>query len=114
MRYDPPALLPSSPRRVALAALFVCCTVLLSAAPQQWPEAHPPVGQQPRRPPGYVPYTYPRTPEELWHTETAALLERSAKARRDIEQTIAHGPYRATFESISTHQAPEWFLDAKF
>ncbi len=52
--------------------------------------------------------------EDLWHAETAALLEHSANARAVIERTIAHGPYRATFESISTHQAPEWFLDAKF
>ena len=108
------ALPPSNPNRLVLLALLAFSAVLVSAAPQQWPEAHPPVGQQPRRPAGYVPYTYQRTPEELWHTETAALLERSAKARRDIEQTIGHGPYRATFESISTHQAPEWFLDAKF
>ena len=108
------ALPHSNPNRLVLLALLAFSAVLVSAAPQRWPEAHPPVGQQPRRPAGYAPYRYPRTPEELWHTETAALLERSAKARRDIEQTIGHGPYRATFESISTHQAPEWFLDAKF
>ena len=99
--------------RSALVALGIL-GVVLHGAPQRWPAAHPAVGQQPRRPAGYAPYTYPRTPEDLWHTETAALLEHSANARAGIEQTIAHGPYRATFESISTHQAPEWFLDAKF
>jgi len=107
------AMLPSGPNRLVMA-LFVCSAALVFAASQQWPEAHPPVGQQPRRPAGYKPYGYPRTPEGLWRGETAALLEHSARARAAIEQTIAHGDYRATFESISTHQAPEWFLDAKF
>ena len=107
------AMLPSGPNRLVMA-LFVCSAALVFAASPQWPEAHPAVGQQPRRPAGYTPYAYPRTPEGLWRGETAALLEHSARARAAIEQTIAHGDYHATFESISTHQAPEWFLDAKF
>jgi alpha-L-fucosidase len=92
----------------------LAAAALVHAAPQQWPEAHPPVGQQPHRPPGYTPYKYPRSAEDLWHAETTALLEHSANARAVIERTISNGPYRATFSSISTHQSPEWFLDAKF
>jgi alpha-L-fucosidase len=107
------AMSAASPVRL-VPALLIFVAALVSAAPQQWPEAHPPVGQQPRRPAGYNPFNYPRTPDDLWRSETGALLEHSAQARAGIERTIARGPYRATFKSISTHKAPEWFLDAKF
>ena len=88
--------------------------VALLGLPQAWPEAHPPTGQQPRRPASYRPFAYPQSPETLWKTETAALVERARRARQDLDQTIARGPYAATPESIAGHQAPEWFLDAKF
>lgn len=83
-------------------------------AGQPWPEAHPPTGQQPRRPAGYRPFTYPRTPQDIWRSETAAQLARSREAWRAIDETIARGPYVGTFESIARHRAPEWFADAKF
>ena len=88
--------------------------VALLALPQAWPEAHPPTGQQPRRPASYRPFTYPQSPETLWKTETATLVERARRVREELERTIARGPYAATPESIAGHRAPEWFLDAKF
>jgi len=81
---------------------------------QGWPEAHPPTGEQPRRPPSYQPFHYPRSAAQLWTEETPALLERSRQAWRDVDATIARGPYRGTPESIGAHRAPEWFVDAKF
>jgi alpha-L-fucosidase len=93
-----------------IAAALLAATAMAQA----WPEAHPPTGQQPKRPAGYRPFTYPRTPLDLQRTETAALLERSREAWRGIDATIARGPYKGTAESIAAHRAPEWFVDAKF
>lgn len=79
-----------------------------------YPEAHPPVGQQPHRPVGYQPFHYPQSAEDLLHTETPAFLERAHAAWKATEAVIQQGPYRADLASISTHVCPEWFLDAKF
>ncbi|MGA2326749.1 MAG: alpha-L-fucosidase [Bryobacteraceae bacterium] len=40
--------------------------------------------------------------------------ERIDAAMKRIDTTIAHGPFQATWESLETYQAPEWYLDAKF
>jgi alpha-L-fucosidase len=97
-------------RSIVLALL---AAVSLAAA-QRWPEAHPPTGEQPRRPPSYTSFTYPTSPETLWHTETSTLMARSADAWTSIAQAIAAGPYEGTPESIARHSVPEWFLAAKF
>jgi alpha-L-fucosidase len=96
------------------APVAAALVAVLAAAGQSWPEAHPPTGQQPRRPASYKPFTYPKTPEDLGRAETPRLLERSSAAWREIDKTIARGPYAGTPESIAGHRAPEWFLDAKF
>jgi alpha-L-fucosidase len=93
---------------IALASLAV------SAAVQDWPEAHPPIGQQPRRPAGYTPFVPRRTPEQLWHEETPALTARAHVAARDMSTTIERGRFKGDHESIAQHRIPEWFLDAKF
>jgi len=31
-----------------------------------------------------------------------------------VDETIAHGPFKASWESLEAYQAPEWYLDAKF
>jgi len=102
------------------AILTWCAVIGLSvgvargADAPQYPEAHPPVGEQPKRPAGYVPYQYPKTAEQLWHDETPALLEKSHAAWEQAEATIDKGPFKADHESIGTHACPEWFSDAKF
>ena len=90
---------------VAVASLW--------AAPD-WPEAHPPTGQQPKRPAGYSPFRYPRSPEQIRQAETADQTSRAATARADMDAVIAKGPFRGDAASIATHKTPEWFLDAKF
>jgi alpha-L-fucosidase len=97
--------------RAPVAAFLVAAAV---AAPQTWPEAHPPTGRQPSRPPGYTPFRYPRSPEQLRHEETEEMLARARAAGKDFDAVIAHGPYHGTLDSIAAHRAPEWFLDAKF
>jgi len=77
-------------------------------------EAHPPVGQQPRRPANYVPFHYSKSPQDLLREETPAFLERAQAAWSDTQAVIEQGPYRPTRESLGTHPCPEWFLDAKF
>jgi alpha-L-fucosidase len=79
-----------------------------------YPEAHPPVGQQPRRPAGYQPFHYPKSAEDLLHAETPAFLERAHAAWEATGAVIQRGPYHADLASIGTHPCPEWFLDAKF
>jgi alpha-L-fucosidase len=85
--------------------------ILLTAGcmvqPPEYPEAHPPVGQQPHRPADYQPFHYSKSPEDLLHAETPAFLERAHAAWHETEVTIQQGPYRAEL-------CPEWFLDAKF
>jgi alpha-L-fucosidase len=98
-------------RGLAIASALAAGATALAVS--DWPEAHPAPGRQPRRPAGYEPFHYPRSPEEIRQAETSALTTRAAAARRAREATIARGPYAATFESISTHRAPEWFQDAK-
>ncbi len=79
-----------------------------------YPEAHPPAGQQPRRPAGYQPFHYPKSAEDLLRAETPAFLERAHAAWRATEAVIQQGPYGAELASIGAHPCPEWFLDAKF
>ena len=33
---------------------------------------------------------------------------------QQIEDVIARGPYRDNWDSLSRHQTPQWFRDAKF
>ena len=96
----------------ALIAGLLAASALVAA--QVWPEAHPPTGQQPRRPRAYTPYTYPKSPAQLWREETPALLNHAAEARRALDETIARGPYAGTPSSIAEHRTPEWLVDAKF
>jgi alpha-L-fucosidase len=98
----------------SLALLILLAGVAGLAAVQDWPEAHPPTGQQPRRPAGYTPFHYPRTPGQIWRDETATFSGRAHTAQQDLHATVARGSFRGDHESIAMHRVPEWFLDAKF
>ncbi len=61
----------------------------------------------------FEPYSYKYTIEEL-HKEFSD--EMIAEARMDMEELYevnASGKYKASFESLDQHKAPEWILDAK-
>jgi alpha-L-fucosidase len=94
--------------------LVLAAGAMTDLTAQDYPEAHPPVGQQPRRPASYQPFHYPKSAEDLLHTETPAFLERAHAAWEATEAVIQQGPYRAEMASLGTHPCPEWFLDAKF
>ena len=97
---------------------ILACKVALAIAQAlgdaDYSAAHPPVGVQPRRPIGYVPFHYPKTPADLWREETPALLARAHAAWDATQAVIQKGPYQANHDSIATHPCPEWFSDAKF
>ncbi len=109
-------LIPSIIRTLCLvgSVLVVAAGCNAGAQTPDYPEAHPPVGQQPHRPAGYQPFHYPKSAEDLLHTETPAFLERAHAAWKATEAVIQQGPYSADLASIGTHPCPEWFLDAKF
>ena len=98
----------------SLAVTILLAGVAGLFAMPDWPEAHPAPGTQPRRPAGYTPFRYPRTPEQIWRDETAIVTVRAHAAEKDLQATIARGPFRGDHESIATHHVPEWFQDAKF
>jgi alpha-L-fucosidase len=61
----------------------------------------------------FQPYSYKYTIEEL-HKEFSA--EMMAEAKKDMEELYKvneSGKYKADFESLDQHKAPEWILDAK-
>jgi alpha-L-fucosidase len=97
-----------------LGGLLMAAGCMTGVRTPDYPEAHPPVGQQPRRPAGYQPFHYPKSAQNLLRTETPAFLQRAHAAWQAAEVVIQHGPYRAELASIATHPCPEWFLDAKF
>ena len=86
----------------------------IAAVAQPPPESHPPIGHQPRRPAGYVPVRYAKTPADLLREESDALRARAQRVSADVQATIDKGPFRADHASIATHSCPEWLLDAKF
>jgi alpha-L-fucosidase len=104
---------PGTTRARPSLALILLCSLAGLAAGRDWPEAHPPGGRQPRRPAGYRPFRYARTPDEIRRAETAALTALARTARQDLDATLARGPFKGDLESIAKHRAPEWFLDAK-
>ena len=101
-------------RTTSSLALMLLAGALGLAALPDWPEAHPPSGTQPRRPAGYTPFRYPRTPEQIWRDETSMLTARARAAEQDLRARIARGPFGGDHASIATHRVPEWFQDAKF
>ncbi len=104
------------PRTYLAAAVIgaTClCPRLSRAVSDSYPEAHPPAGIQPKRPPDYVPYKYPYTPQELLENYGPAMEKKAKAAWAAIDKVNAQGPYKNSFESLAKHRCPEWFKDAK-
>ena len=50
-----------------------------------------------------------------WESRALAAGNEKAEAIfQRVAQTVAAGPYHPTWDSLKTHQDPEWFRDAKF
>jgi alpha-L-fucosidase len=68
---------------------------------------------QPRRPPGFTPYRYRHSVEELQRLFSAPLMAEAAREVASLEEANRRGPYAPTMESLLTHPVPEWYRDAK-
>jgi alpha-L-fucosidase len=98
---------------MAILATILLVTPMSRAEVDPYPEAHPPAGIQPKRPPNYVPYKYPHSPEELLATDGPKVQKLADAEWADIEKVNAAGPFNNTYESLAKHACPEWFKDAK-
>jgi alpha-L-fucosidase len=87
------------------AVLFLA--LLISATPLS---AQDP---QPRRPPGFTPYRYRHSIEELQRRFSTPLMADAAREVRLLDEANRRGPYAPTMESLLEHPVPEWYRDAK-
>ncbi len=69
--------------------------------------------EAPSRPENFEPYIYKYTTQELTKY-TDDLIAKAEQALAEMDEVIHNGPYKATFTSLSNHETPEWFQDAKF
>ena len=69
--------------------------------------------EQPVRPKDFKPFVYLST-EEMKANYSADTMKRAAEIMAKVQEVNAKGKYRPTWESLDKHQAPEWWLDAKF
>ena len=67
----------------------------------------------PQRPENYEPYIYKYSTKKL-KKFTPKHIKKAAVAVEQMDEVIFNGPYKASFTSLSEHQTPEWFKDAKF
>ena len=68
---------------------------------------------QPHRPANFKPVVYP-SPQEMKEKYSDETMKRADELMRQVAATNEQGKYKPTWESLDSHQAPEWFLDAKF
>lgn len=68
---------------------------------------------QPKRPENFKPFRYKYSIEELYENFSEDLMARAEQDRKAMAQVIDNGPYNATMNSLTTHEVPEWFEDAK-
>jgi alpha-L-fucosidase len=68
----------------------------------------------PRRPDDFQPYVYEKSLEELRRSQSDALMAASARAVAALQEGVDAGPYSADVKSLSAHETPEWYVDAKF
>ena len=70
--------------------------------------------KQNRRPDNYQPLKSKYSLEELKNNFSEDMMRLAAKQYDKVQKTNNNGRWKPTPESIDSHQAPEWFKDAKF
>jgi len=68
---------------------------------------------QPIRPRNFKPFVYPSA-QKMEAKYSADTMKRAAEIMAKAREVNAKGKYQPTWESLDKHQAPEWWLDAKF
>ncbi|MCX7048596.1 MAG: alpha-L-fucosidase [Candidatus Sumerlaeota bacterium] len=77
-------------------------------------EVFPGSGKQPRRPANFAPWRYPLSVDELRARDSDDMMRRAAAAWDEIHHANQSGKWKPTDDSLTSHHAPQWFLDAKF
>lgn len=66
-----------------------------------------------RRPDNFKPFHYRMTTEQLMEKYSARQMKRAKAEFQEMARVNEKGTWKPTYESLDTHGAPEWFLDAK-
>ena len=59
-------------------------------------------------------FVYKQKTQQLYQMFTKQQIEKAKQSRMEMDSVIYNGPYKANYASLSLHQTPEWFRDAKF
>jgi alpha-L-fucosidase len=70
--------------------------------------------EQNRRPHNFHPFKYKYSLKELKENFSNDIMQIAAKQYCKVKDVNNKGKWKPTPESIDSHQAPEWFIDAKF
>ena len=77
-------------------------------------ESVPITPEQYRRPENYKSQNYQYSLNELKDRFSEEMMKKAAGVYEHVRKVNEEGRWKPTAESIDRHQAPEWFLDAKF
>ena len=99
-------------RKRLLSSLTLAASLAMTAlaADPATPEFAP---NQPHRPADFKPVVYP-SPQEMREKYSDETMKRADELMQRVAETNEKGKYKPTYESLDSHKAPEWFLDAKF
>lgn len=99
---------------LALAVRATADTNTASPTPAQPAAVEIPVAPpEHRRPDGFKPFQYRMTSEQLMEKYSAKQMQQAEEEFQEIVQFNKNGPWKPNYDSLDTHCAPEWFLDAK-
>jgi len=68
---------------------------------------------QPRRPENFTPFNYKYSTVELYEKFSDDMMKRAEKDRNLMSEVIQNGKFKADLSSLTKHEIPEWFHDAK-
>jgi alpha-L-fucosidase len=98
-------------KRSAHGLVILAATLATAWAAESAPAEFAP--NQPHRPAGFKPAVYP-SPKEMRDIYSAETMKRADELMKRVAAVNEQGKYKPTWESLDAHQAPEWWLDAKF
>ena len=56
----------------------------------------------------------PESLDEIWKAASSKYDSRRIRILKDVDGSIAQGPFRPDWESLQQYQPPDWYRDAKF
>ena len=99
-------------RRISIGLLLL---FFVTFAYGQVQNANTPLApEQNRKPENYQQSKFKYSMEELKNNFSEEMMQKANKQYERVQQTNNKGKWKPTPESIDTHQAPDWFKDAKF